>query len=242
MGLSTEIREEWLQEIFPERFVDQSETVFDPETRSVSARRIRRFGQLVFETQSLGEPSPTEAAALLAEEIVNGRLKLKRWNAEVERWIERVNFVAHRCPECEISTLDGSGRKTILEEICLGCANYRQVKNKEVLPTVLGWLSDEQIEALDTLAPEMHRLPNRPKPVRIRYEDGEATLAASIQDLYDLEEAPVIAGGKYIVRIEALAPNGRPAQVTRDMQSFWRDSYPEIRKQLAGRYPKHEWR
>ncbi|MFP6899892.1 MAG: ATP-dependent helicase C-terminal domain-containing protein, partial [Opitutales bacterium] len=186
--------------------------------------------------------SPAEAAAILAEEIVKGRLKLKRWNVEVERWIERVNFVARRCPECEMSALSESGRKTILEEICLGCASYRQVKNKEVFPTVLGWLSDEQTEALDALAPEMHRLPNRRKPVRIRYEDGEATIAASIQDLYDLEEAPLIAGGKYVVRIEALAPNGRPVQVTRDMQSFWRDSYPEIRKQLAGRYPKHEWR
>ncbi|MFP6899387.1 MAG: helicase-related protein, partial [Opitutales bacterium] len=58
MGLSTEIREEWLQEIFPERFVDHRETAFDPETRSVAVRRTRRFGQLIFERQSLGEPSP----------------------------------------------------------------------------------------------------------------------------------------------------------------------------------------
>ena len=75
-----------------------------------------------------------------------------------------------------------------------------------------------------------------------RYQEGEATMVATIQELYDLEKAPVIAGGKYVVRVEALAPNGRPVQVTRDMHSFWHDSYPEIRKQLAGRYPKHEWR
>ena len=114
--------------------------------------------------------------------------------------------------------------------------------NKEVFPFVKDWLSVEQADALVALAPEEHTLPNRRKPVRIRYKEGNATIAASVQDLYGLEEAPVIAGGKYVVQIEALAPNGRIVQVTRDMQSFWNDSYPEIRKQLAGRYPKHEWR
>ena len=111
-----------------------------------------------------------------------------------------------------------------------------------MFPEVENWLSTEQRAALVVLAPEEYALPNRRKPVRIRYEANEATLSATIQELYDLKAAPVIAGGKHVVRIEALAPNGRPAQVTRDMQSFWNDSYPEIRKQLAGRYPKHEWR
>ena len=112
----------------------------------------------------------------------------------------------------------------------------------EVLPFVEDWLSIEQKEALSKLAPEECALPNRRKPVRIRYLAGEAKLAATIQELYGLKEAPVIAGGKYVVSIEALAPNGRPVQVTRDMRNFWINSYPEIRKQLAGRYPKHEWR
>jgi ATP-dependent helicase HrpB len=178
----------------------------------------------------------------MAKEISEGRLVLKKWNASVERWIERVNFTARHCPETEIAVLDEKNRITILEQICLGAVSYRQIKNKEVLTEVENWLSIEQKEALEILAPEEYPLPNRRKPVRIRYEANEATLSARIQELYDLKEAPAIAGGKHVVRIEALAPNGRPVQVTRDMQSFWRDSYPDIRKQLAGRYPKHEWR
>ena len=242
LGLSTEIREEWLAEIFPDRFADQEMTVYDPASRSVVAKRIRRFGELILDEKTTETPSPAEAAQLLADEIVNGRLKLKQWNASVESWIERVNFLSQHCPECQISKLDENGRKAICEQICLGFTSYRQIKNKEVFPFVKDWLSGEQKEAMAMLAPEEHTLPNRRKPARVRYKDGEATIAASIQDLYDLEEAPEIAGGKYIVQIEALAPNRRTVQVTRDMQSFWRDSYPEIRKQLAGRYPKHEWR
>ncbi len=242
LELATEIREDWLAEIFPGRFIDHQETTFDPESRSVVARRTRRFGKLVFDEQALGEPDPAKAAGLLAEEIIVGRLKLKQWNAEVEHWIERVNFVASHCPEIEIATLDESGRKAICEQICLGFRSYRQIKNKEVFSFVKDWLSEEQIGAVEKLAPEEYRLPNRRKPTRIRYASGEATIAAKIQELYDLKEAPVIASGRYVVCVEALAPNGRPVQVTRDMESFWRDSYPEIRKQLAGRYPKHEWR
>ncbi|MGE4550494.1 MAG: ATP-dependent helicase C-terminal domain-containing protein, partial [Opitutales bacterium] len=242
LGLATEIREEWLAEIFTDRFVDQKGTTYDPESRTVVARRTRRFGQLMLDEQSMGTPVPAEAATLLADEIVAGRLKLKQWNAPVESWIERVNFLAQHCPECEVSILDKNGRKAICEQICLGFTSYRQIKNKEVFPFVKDWLSVEQADALVALAPEEHTLPNRRKPARIRYKEGNATIAASVQDLYGLEEAPVIAGGKYVVQIEALAPNGRIVQVTRDMQSFWNDSYPEIRKQLAGRYPKHEWR
>ncbi len=242
LGWTAEIREEWLEETFTDRFLDKEETVFDPKSRSVTCRRTRQFDQLNFGQQSSGEPDPAIAAKLMAKEISEGRLVLKKWNASVERWIERVNFTARHCPETEIAVLDEKNRITILEQICLGAVSYRQIKNKEVLTEVESWLSIEQKEALEILAPEEYPLPNRRKPVRIRYEANEATLSARIQELYDLKEAPAIAGGKHVVRIEALAPNGRPVQVTRDMQSFWRDSYPDIRKQLAGRYPKHEWR
>ena len=83
LGLVSEIREEWLEEIFPERFIDEQETTFDPKSRSVVSRRTRRFGNLVLEEQSHGDPDPAEAARLLAEEILAERLKLKngtpRW-------------------------------------------------------------------------------------------------------------------------------------------------------------------
>jgi ATP-dependent helicase HrpB len=242
MGMSSEINENWLAELFPDRFEDNQETLFDAKKRSVETRQTRRFGQLICDERSLGEPDPSAAAALLAKEILAGRLKLKQWNADVEQWIERVNFIAAHCPETEIPVLDESGRMAICEQLCLGCTNYRQIKNKEVFSLVTDWLSSEQMGALSLLAPETYVLPNRRKPVRIKYKEGDATIAATIQDLYDLEDTPLIAGGKYVLLVQVLAPNRRPAQVTRDMRGFWSDSYPDIRKQLAGRYPKHEWR
>jgi ATP-dependent helicase HrpB len=78
---------------------------------------------------------------------------------------------------------------------------------------------------------------------RIRYEENQPpVLSATIQKLYGLEETPRIGFGQIPVVIEALAPNQRPQQKTTDMKSFWTNSYPLIKKELKGRYPKHEWR
>jgi ATP-dependent helicase HrpB len=85
-------------------------------------------------------------------------------------------------------------------------------------------------------------LGNGRKPYPLRYEAKSVTLAAPLQDLYDLANHPSIGGGDFLVAIEILAPNGRVVQVTKDLPAFWEGSYQKVKKDLAGRYPKHEWR
>jgi ATP-dependent helicase HrpB len=67
-------------------------------------------------------------------------------------------------------------------------------------------------------------------------------LSASIQDLYDVQHTPTIAMGRQPLTVEILAPNQRPVQVTQDLANFWKTTYPELKKMLQKRYPKHEWR
>ena len=67
-------------------------------------------------------------------------------------------------------------------------------------------------------------------------------MSASIQDLFGVTAAPRLAGGKAEVTIEILAPNRRPIQITRDLESFWKETYPGIRPELSRRYPKHLWK
>ena len=243
LGLATEIREEWLAEIFPNVFVYKEETVFDQESRTVVCRRATKFRDLVLHEEDSGKPAPEAAALALAEEILSGRLRLKKWDAEADRFVARVNFVAKHCPELEVEPIDEEARRLLLEQFCLGEKTWRPLRNKEVLPILRDWLSPEQVTALPSLAPEEIPIPNTQRPVRLRYDpDGEVTLAATVQELYDLRETPSIAGDRYPLRVEILAPNRRPAQITRDLAAFWRDSYPEVKRELAGRYPKHEWR
>ncbi len=78
--------------------------------------------------------------------------------------------------------------------------------------------------------------------IRLEYAPGRPPiLAARIQELFGLAETPRLAGGRVAVLLHLLAPNGRPQQVTQDLASFWRTTYPVVRKELAGRYPKHAW-
>ena len=107
----------------PYCFSDQVLTVFDPRSRRVVCHRECRFRGLVLSTSDQGETNLDRAAALLAQEVMEGRLKLKNWDAAVENWIQRVNFVARHCPETEIAAIDDAARKLLLEQICHGAVS-----------------------------------------------------------------------------------------------------------------------
>ena len=92
----------------------------------------------------------------------------------------------------------------------------------------------------------MTGLPSAPVPsgsrVRLDYAAGEIpVLAAKLQELFGLAATPQVAGGRVPVLIHLLSPAGRPLAVTRDLRSFWDTVYPEVRREMRGRYPKHPW-
>jgi ATP-dependent helicase HrpB len=107
---------------------------------------------------------------------------------------------------------------------------------------VKSWLSAAQQQTLDELAPERIKLAGG-RAAKITYGDGAApTIAARIQDLYDTPRGLAVGRGRAALRIQVLAPNHRPIQITNDLETFWREAYPKIKKELQRKYPKHEWR
>ncbi len=243
LGLATAVEFNWLKEEFPHDFVDTVECVFDEQQRRVLARRQQKFRDLILvEEDSLDVPKD-QAAHLLTQKIMDESLQLKNWGDDVKDFIARINFVASNCPEYGIAELGEDGRRMILEQMCYGYRSYKEIKDLDPLPSLRAWLSHEQILALNTLAPEEWELPRRKRPVKLRYEPNKVILAATIQELYDVSGKQLhIADGKVPLTIELLAPNRRPIQITQDLDNFWAGAYPSIRKELKGRYPKHEWR
>ena len=244
LGLATAVDRDALRECFPEAFETVRETRYEADVRRVVGVWEERFRGLVLEAGETGDPDPAMAASLLADEVMAGNLQLKRWNAEVENWIQRVNFVARHCSETEIPPIDAAARHFLVEQICEGANSYKAIKDRPVLDTVRGWIAPEQVYYLDSNAPEAIELPRRKRPVRIRYEaDGRAVIAAKLQDFYDVPGSKLrLAAGRVALQVELLAPNGRPAHITDDLEGFWEGAYLQVRKELAGRYPKHEWR
>ncbi|MFT4901189.1 MAG: ATP-dependent helicase HrpB [Lentimonas sp.] len=244
LGMATAIESKWLEELFPADWVMGSFTAYDPALRRVVCRSERRFRDLVLQSSDQGEPDYNKAAELLAAEVAAGNLNLKNWDASVESWILRVNFVAEHCPETEISPIDAEGRQLLMEQICHAALSYKEIKDRPVMATVKEWISPEQHYYVDQYAPAEMTLPRRLRPVKLRYEaDGRAFIASKLQDFYDVPSGILkVANGKVPLLIELLAPNQRPAHLTDDLDGFWAGAYQHVRKDLAGRYPKHEWR
>lgn len=244
LGLATAVDMAWLNDYYPDDFSEGRFTEYDGSIRRVVSRQQRRFRDLVLEEKEGGDVDPDQAAKLLAEEVLAGRLNLKNWDAVVENWIRRVNFVALHCPETEVAPIDDEAKQLLIEQICHGAVSYKEIKDRPVLQVVQEWISPEQHYYIDTYAPAEMELPRRKRPARIRYEeDGRAVIASKLQDFYDVKGASLrLANGQVAPLVELLAPNGRPAHLTDDLDGFWEGAYHHVRKDLAGRYPKHEWR
>jgi ATP-dependent helicase HrpB len=243
LNLNTAIEEAWLKELFPEDFQDAGGVIYDEQQRRVLARKERRFRDLVLESkQTSDEPPEGQAAAILAREVMAGRIELTEWNESVEHWITRVNCLAKWWPELEVNPITEADRATLIEQICYGSYGARELKDKPVMPILRDWLLPEQLAVLDEYLPERIEMANGRK-ARVRYEkDGPPVLSARIQELYGVSSKFTLGHGRVAVKIEVLAPNQRPIQVTDDLSNFWREQYPKIKTELSRRYPRHEWR
>jgi ATP-dependent helicase HrpB len=244
LGLATKVEVEWLEETFPDDFNEGTGTSYDSAARRVVCRSERHFRDLVLHSKDQGDPDYDQAASLLAAEVVAGRLNLKKWDASVDNWIARVNFVAKHCPETEIAPIDEEARQLLIEQICHGALSYKEIKDRPVLNAVKEWISPEQVYYIATYAPAEMELPGRNRPAKIRYEaNGRAIITSKLQNFYDVPGATLkVANGQVALLVELLAPNQRPAHLTDDLDGFWDGAYVHVRKELAGRYPKHEWR
>jgi ATP-dependent helicase HrpB len=242
LNLATAVKEEWLREMFPQGFTEVRAVNYDPALKRVIARTERRFRDLVLEEGAADNPPVDEVAAILAREVAAGRLVLKKWDESVEQWILRVNCLREWMPELELPAIAEEDRTVMIEHLCHGAFSYNEIKDRPVLPVVKSWLSRQQQAWIEEYTPERIQLP-KGRMVKVVYSsDAAPTIAARIQDLYGIKDALWIANRRVRVRIQVLAPSNRPVQITENLADFWRDTYPELKRQLQRKYPKHEWR
>ena len=243
LSLAAGIKEEWLHEDFSDAWDIRSFLEWNPATASVEARtQMSCLGTVISDEPDSAAADPAAVAELLAATIAAKRLKIDTWDAAVEEWIGRVGWVAERFPQMNLPVFSDEVRGAVIRRMCEGERRYETVRRKPVLPFLQGMLGYGQYEFLNRMAPEQLPLPSGRK-LRIKYAPGSAPRGRSgIQELYGLKESPVVAGGKERVLIEILAPNNRPVQITDDIARFWEVHYPDVKKALSRRYPKHEWR
>ena len=184
---------------------------------------VRAFAQDWYDRLLLGErpvpPDPEAAASLLAE-----ALERRGLGDAAERLQRRLR----------VAGLEADLHAAVLAA-CRGRTSLPSLDEPE------RWLDPGTRGRLDRLAPERLPLPSGRTAALDYREDGSVVAAAKLQELFGLAETPRIGPRQVPVVFELLAPNGRPVQTTRDLRSFWERTYPEVRKELRGRYPRHPW-
>ena len=242
LSLGTAIEVEWLRELFPDDIKSEGHVQFDAQQKRVLAAELLRFRDLALAAKRIDPPPADAAARLLADEILAGRLLLPNWDHHVEQWLARLNLLCKECADLALPAITDDDKKSIIEQLCHGAVSYKDIKEREVKPVVMSWLSQPQRELLDKHAPERLTLPNGRTP-KVNYENGKSPfISLRIQELYDVNQTPKVALGRVPVTVHILTPGMKPIQVTQDLASFWREQYPKIKSELARKYPRHLWR
>ena len=174
--------------------------------------------------------------------MLAGRLTLNDWDVSLEQWILRLNLLSQWCPELALPPISDKDRRHLVEQVCHGSFNGKDLKEKPAKAVVKNWLSSSQQGLLDKHAPERLTLSNG-RTAKVVYEVGNPPhIALRIQQLYGVKATPRIAMGRVPMLVHILAPSQRPVQITQDIAGFWREHYPGIKQQLQRKYPRHEWR
>ncbi|MFF7975408.1 ATP-dependent helicase HrpB [Streptomyces sp. NPDC007905] len=210
----------------------------------VVARRVERLGATELAVRPLKDAAPGLVRGALLEGLRREGLGLLRWSPEAAVLRQRLAFVrAHRgepWPDVADEALHARVDEWLEPE--LGSARRRadlgRIDAGRALERLLPWASGEAAW-LDELAPERIAVPSGSR-IRIDYGDPERpVLAVKLQEMFGLAQTPAVAGVPLLVHL--LSPAGRPAAVTADLASFWKDGYQGVRAELRGRYPKHPW-
>jgi ATP-dependent helicase HrpB len=162
-------------------------------------------------------------------------------DADTAGYLNRVRCLAAWMPELDLPPFDAAGLRALLPQVCRGCRSLDDLKKARWLPHLQAALTPAQQQALAREAPERIEVPSGSR-IRLQYEPGKPpVLAVQIQEIFGMFQTPRIAGRRVPVLLHLLAPNHRPQQVTDDLESFWRTTYHQVRKDLRRRYPKHAW-
>ncbi|MEO5930179.1 MAG: ATP-dependent helicase HrpB [Candidatus Kapaibacterium sp.] len=230
-----------------EQFGDDIETVdliaWDKSVGGVRARRERRLGALLLEDVPLRNPDPEMVAGALLDAIAAEGLSLLPWSAAAARTRERLIFLHHRdssWPDLSDEALL-AGLEEWLRPHLHGIRRRAELEGLDLAEIIMGMLPWDRRAALDELAPTHITVPSGSR-IPIDYTDPDApALAVRLQEVFGMTETPRIARGVVPITMHLLSPAHRPVQVTRDLASFWRSTYFDVKKDLKGRYPKHSW-
>lgn len=232
-----------LKEHFSEQIEELSVIAWDKPSQAVRARKQEKLGSLILKESPLSNPSPDTLLNALLKGIKEEGISILPWTRQAQRLKERLMFMHHidtKWPSCSekelVFTLD-----EWLAPYLYGLVSRQDLQQLNLVDILMSRLSWDERQQLDEYAPTHIEVPSGQR-IAINYSNPECpVLAVRLQEMFGLQHTPHIAGGRVSLTLHLLSPAQRPVQVTRDLASFWKNAYFDVRKDLLGRYPKHYW-
>jgi ATP-dependent helicase HrpB len=233
-----------LERNFADRLKRQRIACWNRDTRAVEAFEERRFAGLVLERRSV-PAKPEDAQSALLAAVRELGLDSLPWSDHARSLRVRVACLREWCPELRLPDFSDAALLGTLEDwlapYLAGKTRLDALSAQMLGEALAAKLDYAQRKAVDELAPEALTVPSG-NARRLDYKPGQPpVLAVKLQELFGLAETPRIADGRVPVTLHLLSPAQRPIQVTQDLRGFWERTYPEVKKELKGRYPRHPW-
>lgn len=245
IDLAAPVSQKEIEELYAEEIVESEAVTWDERTGAVRASRQRRVGALVLLDEALSKPDPSLVVDALVDGIRRAGLNQLAWTPDLHEWRRRVRFL-RRLEGANESWPDVSDDRLLetLEEWLApyvhGITTLERVKRLDLTQPLHALLSPAQHRELNRLAPTHVAVPSG-SSIRVDYGEDVPILAVRLQEMFGCKDTPRIVNGRVPLMLHLLSPAKRPVQVTKDLASFWTNGYPDVRKELRGRYPKHHW-
>ncbi len=228
--MAARIEPEWLIELFPDYVREKSGVEWNRLTERVEAVSALLYDELVIQESRGAAPDPEAAAELLAQKALEAGIDRFVDRDAVDEFMARVAFAGFEAPDLTQAVRD----------LCVGLRSFSELKSAA---TDLVPMLERKVAArrLDEIAPARIRLANG-RQTKVHYEPGKPPwIASRLQDFFGMRETPRIGPERTPVVVHLLAPNQRAVQTTADLAGFWERLYPQVRRELMRRYPRHSW-
>jgi ATP-dependent helicase HrpB len=228
--MTARIEPEWLIDLFPDRVREQCSVVWNHTAERVDAVSALLYDELVIQETRGAVPAPEAAAELLSKKAIEAGIERFVDIDAVNELICRIEFAGFAAPDISRA----------LQELCSGLRSFAELKKAAAeMPSLL----EEKAGArrLSELAPARIRL-HGGRQTKVHYDHGKPPwIASRLQDFFGMRETPVVGRNRTPLVVHLLAPNQRPVQTTTDLGGFWERLYPQVRRELMRRYPRHSW-
>ncbi len=236
-----------IEEYLDEQLAVYEDVSWNENQERVEARKITKLGAIVLKEIQSKHASQEKVTEVLLEELEELGLDTLNWSKEAEALRHRVNFARHHAQEHNIDFPDFS-EAALLDSMDGWLAPYmsdirtlKALKGLDLHNILLGLMTFEQTQSLNKLVPTKLKVASGSN-ITIDYSNpDQPILAVRLQEMFGTKSTPTVLNGKVKLMIHLLSPASRPMQMTQDLESFWKNTYDEVKKELRGKYKRHYW-